>query len=123
MTIENKDTATTTATTNATNQVGRDDRAALEILREAYAANNSTDYSVAMAEHATRATANEELRLARIQSGDASYMELLSEGFNRLGDQAQIRKDAEIQQAKVANEKMEQERQARLDAVYNSMKR
>ncbi|MHB8073932.1 hypothetical protein [Desulfosporosinus fructosivorans] len=117
------DKAPTKAPTNTDRRFneGRDSRSANEILRDAYAA--SSDYAILLAEHAQRAKEAEEQRLKRIETGVASANELLAEGFKRLGDQAQSRKEAKIQRAKIAQEKEEQERQARLDAVYGGMKR
>ncbi len=71
MTIEN------TNNTNATNTDGRfnedrDNRRALEILSDAYAANDESDYAILMAEHAQRAKEAEEVRLKRIETGVAS---------------------------------------------------
>ena len=95
----------------------------IEILRDAYAVNDESDYAIQLAEHAQRVKDAEALRLKRIENGQASANELLAEGFRRLGDQATTRKDEKIQRAKIAQEKEEQERQARLDAVYNGMKK
>lgn len=115
MAIENKNTQA--------NNEDRDERIATEILRDAYAASDESDYAILLAEHAQRAKDAEALRLKRIENGQAPAMELLAEGFNRLGNQAMTRKDAKIQRAKVAQETEERERQARLKAVYDGMKK
>lgn len=118
MTIEN----TNTNTDGRFNE-DRDERAALEILHTAYAANSEEDYAILMAEHEQRAKDAEAVRLKRIETGVASATELLAEGFNRINGQAQARKEAKIQRAKIVQETEERERQARLKAVYDSMKK